>query len=55
VPPKLRKWRPCTSPKSYAHLRPGRKAFHVRAIRGIWVGYRAKRSWSIVAGGRGAG
>lgn len=48
VPPKLRKWRRCTSPKRYAHLLPGRKTFHVRAVKGKTIGYEAKRSWLIV-------
>jgi hypothetical protein len=47
VPRKLRGWRTCTSPQRYTHLRPGRKAFHVRARRGIWLGAEAKRSWLI--------
>lgn len=50
VPPKLTKWRPCTSPKHYAHLRPGRKAFHVRAEKDGAVGYEARHSWLILAG-----
>ncbi len=47
VPPPLRRWRACTSPKRYAHLRPGRKVFHVRALKGSTVGYEARHAWSI--------
>jgi len=49
VRPQLRKWRPCSSPRRYTHLRPGPKTFHVRAIRDIWIGREAKHSWLIVA------
>ena len=49
VAPGLRRWSPCTSPKRYARLRPGRKTFHVRAVNGVWIGHEAKRSWLIVA------
>ncbi len=48
VPRRLARWRPCTSPKRYAHLRPGRKAFHVRAVRGTYAGYEARFTWLIV-------
>jgi DNA-binding beta-propeller fold protein YncE len=51
VSPKLDKWSSCTSPKRYARLRPGRKVFQVRAIRGIYPSHDASRSWLIVAGG----
>ena len=51
VPARLRRWRACASPKRYARLRPGRKTFHVRAIRGRWIGAEAKRSWLIVPAG----
>jgi len=51
VAPGLRSWRRCTSPQRYTHLRPGRKTFHVRAIKGTGVGPESKRSWLIVAGG----
>jgi DNA-binding beta-propeller fold protein YncE len=51
VAPKLRNWRRCASPKRYAHLRPGRKVFHVRAVRGGLAGRGAARSWTILAGG----
>ncbi len=51
VPPALRRWRPCSSPKRYAHLRPGRKVFHVRALSGASIGREAKRAWLIVARG----
>lgn len=50
VPPKLGRWSPCTSPKRYPQLRPGRKVFHVRAIRDTEASHEAKRSWLIVAG-----
>lgn len=50
VPPKLGKWSPCTTPKRYTHLRPGRKVFEVRAIRDGYPSHDAKRSWLIVAG-----
>jgi 6-bladed beta-propeller protein len=52
VPPKLGRWGPCTSPKRYTHLRPGRKAFQVRAIRGNSASHEAERSWLIVSGVR---
>jgi DNA-binding beta-propeller fold protein YncE len=48
VPPKLRKWRSCASPKRYTHLRPGRKVFHVAAVAGSSVGREAKRSWLVL-------
>jgi hypothetical protein len=48
VPQKLRKWRACSSPKRYAHLRPGRKAFHVSAVNGTAVGGERKYSWRIL-------
>lgn len=48
VPPKLRKWSACTSPKRYTHLRPGRKVFHVRAVKGSSTGYEARHSWLIL-------
>lgn len=51
VPAKLRKWRSCSSPKHYYHLRPGRKIFHVRAIKGDAVGSEAKHSWLVVGSG----
>jgi 6-bladed beta-propeller len=51
VRPELRKWSPCSSPRRYAHLRPGPKVFHVRAINGMWVGREATYSWRIVAAG----
>ncbi|HKF82906.1 MAG TPA: hypothetical protein VKB23_08110 [Solirubrobacterales bacterium] len=51
VPPKLGRWRPCTSPKRYTQLRAGRKAFHVRAIRDTWGSREAKRYWLIVSTG----
>ncbi len=50
VPQKLGRWRPCTSPKRYARLRPGRKAFHVRAVNRIWLGDEAKHSWLVLGG-----
>lgn len=50
VAPVLRRWRRCSSPQRYAHLRPGLKTFHVRAVKGAGVGPEAKRSWLIVAG-----
>jgi DNA-binding beta-propeller fold protein YncE len=50
VAPKLRHWRRCASPKRYAHLRPGRKVFHVRAV-DTQAGREATRSWTILAGG----
>lgn len=49
VPARLRRWRACTSPRRYAHLRPGRKTFSVRATRGSLTGPATKRSWLIVA------
>lgn len=49
VPPKLRKWSACTSPKRYTHLRPGRKVFHVRAAKGNSTGYEARHSWLILS------
>jgi len=48
VPSKLRKWRTCASPKRYAHLRPGRKVFHVAAVASGFSGREAKHSWLIV-------
>jgi DNA-binding beta-propeller fold protein YncE len=51
VSKKLGRWSPCTSPQRYTHLRPGRKVFHVRAIRDIWGSREARRAWLIVAGG----
>lgn len=48
VPKKLRRWRACASPVRYSRLRPGRKTFHVRARRGIWLGGEARRSWLIL-------
>ena len=51
VAPKLGRWRSCVSPKHYAHLRPGRKVFHVRVRRGDLVGREATRSWLILARG----
>ena len=48
VPPKLRKWRSCSSPKRYPHLRPGRKAFHVSAVADGLVGREAKYAWWII-------
>jgi DNA-binding beta-propeller fold protein YncE len=47
VPRKLRGWRSCSSPKRYAHLRPGRKAFHVSAVNGTAVGPERKYSWLV--------
>lgn len=41
-------WRRCASPKRYRHLRPGRKTFHVRAVKGTAVGPETTRSWLIV-------
>ena len=38
VPKRLRRFRACTSPKRYRGLKPGRKAFLVRAIRSGVVG-----------------
>lgn len=51
VRPKLVNWHRCASPKRYAHLRPGRKVFHVRAVRDGQAGREATRSWTILAGG----
>jgi DNA-binding beta-propeller fold protein YncE len=48
VPRKLRKWRSCASPKRYAHLRPGRKVFHVSAVNGPAISREAKYPWRIV-------
>ena len=50
VPAKLRRWRACSSPQRYAHLRPGRKVFHVRGISEPWAGEEARRSWLIIRG-----
>jgi sugar lactone lactonase YvrE len=50
VPPKLGKWSSCASPKHYTHLRPGRKVFHVRAVKGSSTGYEARHSWLIFGG-----
>lgn len=48
VPAKLRRWRPCSSPKRYARLRPGRKLFHLREPGSIRSG-EARHSWLVVA------
>ncbi len=48
VPAKLRPWRPCASPKRYAHLRPGHKLFHVRALAASAKSNETHRSWLIV-------
>ncbi len=47
VPKTLRRWRPCTSPKRYKHLRPGKKVFWVRALLGRKSGKPARRAWRI--------
>lgn len=47
VPARLRRWRPCTSPKRYAGLRPGRKLFHLREPGSTRSG-EARHSWLIV-------
>lgn len=47
VPAGLRRWRPCSSPKRYARLQPGRKLFHLREPGSIRSG-EARRSWLIV-------
>ncbi len=47
VPKRLRRFRACTSPKRFRGLKPGRKAFQVRAIRGGVAGRPDKRSWRI--------
>jgi sugar lactone lactonase YvrE len=52
VPPKLRKWRTCASPKRYAHLLPGRKVFHVSAVASGSSGREAKYAWRIVPSSR---
>ena len=44
----FRHWRACTSPKRYASLRPGRKVFWVRAVKGGSTSKAATRSWTIV-------
>jgi 6-bladed beta-propeller protein len=49
VPPRLREWRTCTSPKRYARLRPGRKVFHVRAIEEGVSSYEARHGWVVLA------
>ena len=48
VPAKLRPWRACSSPKRYAHLRPGHKLFHVRALAGSGKSGQSRRAWLIV-------
>lgn len=48
VPRRLRRWRGCDSPKRYARLRPGRKVFHVRAVKDAEPGEQAWRSWRIL-------
>ena len=48
VPRRLRFWRRCASPKSYAGLRPGVKAFRVRVVEDIEPGKAAGRKWRIV-------
>ena len=52
VPRKLRFWRRCASPKRYAGLRPGGKAFQVRAVKDVEAGRAATRTWRIVKRGR---
>ncbi len=47
VPKRLRRFRACTSPKRYRGLKPGRKAFLVRAIRSGVVGKPNQRRWRI--------
>ena len=49
VPAKLRRWRPCSSPKRYARLRPGRKLFHLQELAATGRSGEARRSWLIVA------
>lgn len=51
VSPKQRRWRSCSSPERYAHLQPGLKVFHVRAVNGSASGREASYSWLIVSGG----
>ena len=48
VPPKLRAWRACASPKRYARLQPGRKLFHVRTLVGSKKSSESRRPWLIV-------
>jgi NHL repeat len=48
VPRKLRRPRPCTSPKRYRRLRPGRKVFLVVAVSGGERSGEAARAWRIV-------
>ncbi len=48
VPARLRRWRPCSSPKRYAGLRPGRKLFQLRELGSIRSG-EARHSWLIVS------
>jgi len=50
VPRKLRRPGPCTSPKRYRRLRPGRKVFCVTAISGGEESEQAVRAWRIVSG-----
>lgn len=52
---RLRSWRPCTSPKRYARLRPGGKAFQVRALKDTEGSEPARRSWRIVGRPRSSG
>lgn len=49
VPKGLRRWRRCASPKRYTGLRPGKKVFHVRAIKRGAAGPAARRAWRIVS------
>jgi len=50
-----RAWRRCASPKRYAGLRPGVKAFRVRVVKEVEAGRAATRRWRIVKRGRSSG
>jgi CSLREA domain-containing protein len=54
---KLRRWRSCSSPKVYKHLKPGRHAFKARAIdaRGTADPTPAKKRFRISPGGPATG
>ncbi|MFT3863739.1 MAG: hypothetical protein QM729_05655 [Solirubrobacterales bacterium] len=46
VPRPLRRFRVCSSPRRYAHLRPGRKRFEVVAVVGGRESPAARRAWT---------
>lgn len=53
VPKKLRRWnQPCTSPKRYAHLAPGKKVFEVWTVLGHRTSGATRYTWNVPAARR---